>query len=312
MKKILTITATLLLLIAFSACKNKNNTNKDLNGADVDQDGFIINTKEASSDDCFEWDSTKTEIISLTEKGEQQTILVIPEKVSELRLSKDDDTSKLDVLNHSQVRFIAFQNPDTKLRDCCFRYFKKLEHIDFPKNLKSIPSSACDGCEALKNIILPDNLENIESFAFEDCKSVKEINFNKSLKKIGMAAFSEMNLDKIELPDSIVQLDLPFESCNIKSMKIGKGLKVLGELSLATSCKIDSLELSEGIEVIEKEVFESVEIKELTIPASVHTIDDLPRSRYCKIKVVKGSEADKKIKNTEMSPDLKTPYKVYE
>lgn len=80
----------------------------------------------------------------------------------------------------------------------CFSYYRNLEKIKLPKNLKYIKDSYFEGCSSLKNIFLPEGLISIGKRAFYGCSSLEKIIIPRNVKSIGEEVFHNCkNLKKI-------------------------------------------------------------------------------------------------------------------
>lgn len=84
---------------------------------------------------------------------------------------------------------------------------KKLERIDLPESITSIPKSALSGCESLKEIHIPDSVTEIGNSAFYGCSSLTEIVIPEGVKEIPSWGFYKCGDGLcITLPDSIISV----------------------------------------------------------------------------------------------------------
>ena len=89
-----------------------------------------------------------------------------------------------------------------------------LKTIVFPKQIYSIPSSICAGCEQLESVTLPAGTIYIESGAFSGCSSLKSISLPDGVLEIHDAAFSSTGLISVTIPEMIETIgDDAFRNC---------------------------------------------------------------------------------------------------
>jgi len=104
----------------------------------------------------------------------------------------------------------------------------------------------------IQTVVFPDSLKRIGDGAFNSMVCLKNIHFGNSLEYIGEFAFYCCSLKKIELPGSIKEIgESAFERCNY----------------------LESVKLSEGIEVIPKEMFcYCTRLHEVILPSTIKEI----------------------------------------
>ncbi|MDE5651779.1 MAG: leucine-rich repeat domain-containing protein, partial [Ureaplasma sp.] len=152
-------------------------------------------------------DSSKTNIIGLSEFGKTQPKLVIPSNVTTIRriLSNEFNTSVKEIqfndnshlLNLGEGAFEGFKSlekinlPSTIkfIGSAAFKNCSKLTSIkiangidnDFSKLIISeIPWSCFEGCSAINNLKFSQNINEPQNFAFKDCTSLNSITFGNS------------------------------------------------------------------------------------------------------------------------------------
>ena len=70
-----------------------------------------------------------------------------------------------------------------------FENCSKLEKVELPSTIKTIPNSCFKNCANLKEIYLSKNIETIGKYAFQNCSSLEKINLSKNLKYVYSHAF---------------------------------------------------------------------------------------------------------------------------
>lgn len=162
----------------------------------------------------------------------------------------------------------------------------------FPEGTTEIPDKAFEGNNELKYAVLPDTVEHIGKRAFADCSNLEKLILNDALKKIDGYVFTGCKLlNKIELPDLIQDISSfafyntyftepvishsgkIFYYCPIvegrKKYIIPKTVKVIRSYAFENHGELEELILPDGLEKIESSAFHNLNIKSITIPASV-------------------------------------------
>lgn len=136
----------------------------------------------------------------------------------------------------------------------CFRDCINLEKIQLPAGLTALPNQILDSCVKLSEVTIPEQCASIGNYALCNCKSITELVLPDALTYVGLSAFSDCTglekvtfgqslqtidenafyntpkLAEIVLPNSVETLnDQAFRNTGIKTLKIGKGIKTIGE-----------------------------------------------------------------------------------
>ena len=129
-----------------------------------------------------------------------------------------------------------------------------VDHVLFSKNLSLLiyyPSG-------LKNnhYIVPNSVIEICRRAFFDEQDLKSISFPYGLKRIDFQAFAFCNLENIDLPDSVEEIEAEaFIECrNISQIKLSNKICQIGTYAFGDAC-ISDIYLPNSIWYLGKEVF---------------------------------------------------------
>lgn len=129
-------------------------------------------------------------------------------------------------------------------------------------------------------LVVPSTVTSIGEMACEDMGSITSVTFPAGLKSIGEAAFNLSGLTSVEIPDSVTSIGRSaFSNCtSMVSAKMGSGFK--GSTAsdanniFAYNRNLSSVELAEGLEVIENGMFEDCEkLTSVNIPSTVKSIE---------------------------------------
>lgn len=194
-----------------------------------------------------------------------------------------------------------------------------LEFIDLSEtNIKTIPQSAFDGKSTLRECLLPADVTSIETYAFRNCSLLQNIPFSQKIESIGSSAFSECrnmygdlvfskalrtidshafqscsSLKSIVFGNSYIYLsDYAFQSCSsLKSVDMSlsqlyeipyscfSGCSNLATVILPNQFSTDPMMGMSGYN-IRMNAFQSTAIAEITLPATVQSIESYAFS-YC-------------------------------
>ncbi len=129
-------------------------------------------------------------------------------------------------------------------------------------------------------LTLPSTVTAIDDCACEAMTGITQVVLPDGLKSIGAGAFNLSGLTSVDIPDSVTEIGRSaFQAC--KSMthaKLGSGYKGSSEVEynnmFAYNPNLTSVELSEGLEIIENGMFTNCEsLTAITIPQSVKSIE---------------------------------------
>ncbi len=123
------------------------------------------------------------------------------------------------------------------------------------EGIRTLGTSAFDGCHALEKISLPSTLISIGDYAFHDCDALQSLTIPDEITELGSAVCSGCrSLSSVYLPDGITSIaDFAFSNCE----------------------KITSLALPESLKTIGRDAFnECTALESITLPDSVITVFD--------------------------------------
>ena len=108
---------------------------------------------------------------------------------------------------------------------------KRIINLVIPNNVTSISDYTFSGCTGLKSVTIPDSVTSIGDSAFYYCYGLTSVIIGNSVTSIGKGAFEDCyRLTSITIPDSVTSIGgKAFSGCPLTEIKIGKGLKSIGE-----------------------------------------------------------------------------------
>lgn len=149
---------------------------------------------------------------------------VIPEKLKSISFEMFKNCSSLQSVDFSEncvcksidkhafegclkLNSINLPTSITSIPESCFLGCLSLEQIQLPKKLQVIYKNAFRSCRSLSQIQIPSNVSIIEAHAFQDCSSLKQIDLPHGIDVIGPSAFQDCtNLDYVFIPSSVITM----------------------------------------------------------------------------------------------------------
>ena len=170
--------------------------------------------------------------------------------------------------------------------------------VSLPEGLTSINYQAFYQCYSLSTVNFPQSLVVIGSCAFQDCESLKSVQLPEGVQYIGYSSFAGSGLLSIELPNSVTSMDYyVFASCHsLTSVVLPSSLTTIKENTFAECYELSEINIPNGITTIESDAFrycdalssinfpnsltsigsfafDRTNIREVTLPASITTVD---------------------------------------
>ena len=206
----------------------------------------------------------------------------------QLELPKNVKTIAKSAFSYSSIKSVILPESLETIEDSAFA-FSNIESLEMPENLTSIGENAFKGCSKLKNIKLNNNISSIGNYAFANCISLlsfyipttTEIGF-KILD--GCSSITELKICHENL--SIITLsslknviwdckgEKPIKSY-LKSNYFGQFVTYDdGEIYRGTNHahKIETIVLTDNVEVVPRGFADYTSIRNIEIPASVRFI----------------------------------------
>jgi len=213
MKKKLAVLMILAIGLSFAACSGKSSsgtTGTETQQAEAEQETGEEQEETVSSENSdlyFTFLSDGTTVNGLTEEGNKQTVLVIPEQAQSLMGLVIADSAA------EEVKFAA--DHDVAL-ESAFATAEKLKKVTLPAELSVIPYMAFGSCTGLESIVIPAGCTKIDEYAFDYCENLKEVTFaGNKCEVIGEYAFELCALEEITLPEGLKTIaDQAFFDCD--------------------------------------------------------------------------------------------------
>ena len=156
--------------------------------------------------------------------------------------------------NGTKFGYTAANISDTSIKAQAFLNNKYLKEICFPITMLQVGNgvvnntkSTFGGAAKLEKIILNDGLESIGSYAFSSMANVPKMAVPKTTEVIGNYAFFNSAVTEITLYQGIIDIgQYAFSKTNIISMEIPESVQTLGNRTLESCTRLDTLEIWDG------------------------------------------------------------------
>ena len=165
-----------------------------------------------------------------------------------------------------------------------------VEEVIIPEGITDIRERAFYEYYGLKSVVLPDTIKKIECSAFSRCSNLRKIKLPHSLIELNSSflsgTFDECKqLIEADLSDTqITNLsDCVFNRCKkLQTVKLPRSLVKISSRAFDGCINLCSLELYEGLKILECDFEDNKNLSILNIPKSVIHIEDLSRNKYIK------------------------------
>ncbi len=213
--------------------------------------------------------------------------------------------------NRYRIEHLSVADGITSIGDCAFNLCNCFEELELPASVSTVGKYAFSMCLSLKQVRMP-GVKNLDNYAFYTCVDLSDVELPQSLERIGDGCFIMCyNLAELHVPDTVTDIgNYLFTNCpkwyraqTDDYVILGDGFlcKYLGsdtELVIPDTVKqiasdflyrhdpnetqmspelfndsITSVTIPDGVTEIRENTFSGcVNLKEVTVPASVHSI----------------------------------------
>lgn len=123
-----------------------------------------------------------------------------------------------------------------------------VERLVVEEGVSYLGSYAFAACPNLSEVSLPASLRGIGSFCFADCLALESVTFNKGLIFIGESAFAGAGIKSIALPDGFAAIgERSFTLCaSLEEVSLPDSLCSLGEAAFVDCAALNKIEIGSG------------------------------------------------------------------
>jgi len=141
--------------------------------------------------------------------------------------------------------------------------------VEIPSNIKRILGEAFARNTTIKKVYIPDGVKFMGEGAFAFCTNLTEVRLPADLEDIPANTFASCALEEISLPETLKTIgENAFMGTNLKKIVIPKQVTTLN--STFKRCEsLTEVQLHDGIEYLNADVFLKCQIKEITLPKNL-------------------------------------------
>eukprot|EP00980_Cylindrotheca_fusiformis_P000302 scaffold70_cov102-Cylindrotheca_fusiformis.AAC.1 len=166
----------------------------------------------------------------------------------------------------------------SKTKDADMPKGAMLTHLQVDSSVKGIPQGVFFGCDSLKYVRLPETLSRIGRVAFARCSKLKCVQFVSDGQLGTLSKDPDLKNGTIIFPESaVLQIDhRAFQHCySLRKVIVCSNSTKLGEAAFYECCGLISVQLPEGLQVIEPWLFRGCRsLTTFKTPSSVTKIGD--------------------------------------
>jgi len=259
-----------------------SNYNEELNqwklSKIMDDDNFIEDTLSAGKNnlsyDGFKQDGNiKTIIPDLNDKYIDELEIIKGQLVINTTEKSKIEASK--IVNISVNPYIIV-NGELKSAGTNLNLMSSNGTVTIPENVTKIGDGAFSGVDGLKTVVIPGNVKEIGANTFAYNQTLETVVLQDGIEKIGDKAFYKCeNLSKISLPNTVTSIgSFSISMTKIKELTIPSSLKIIGKYSIYAAYALETVNISEGVEEIKSNAFESCSnLTIINLPSTINTVD---------------------------------------
>ena len=233
MKKLLALILAMLMVVAFAACSNEDDTKEDLK--DYLQNEEVVDKITNNDGETFYFDIIDSESVTITgyNSGDKAHPLNIPA-----------------TLDGKEVVGIS---------DQAFYYCSKINAINIPASVTSIGAYAFAGCEMVTDINLPATVTSIGEGAFYNCSAATSLSVGAGIDDIEKYTFMGCtSLTTVTVPANIKTVAQgAFYGCTaLTSVTIAEGVEIVGAQAFQDCTALETLTLPASVVSIGDHAFD--------------------------------------------------------
>lgn len=217
----------------------------------------------------------------------------IPESLSQVVLSSGKKIMA-EAFAGTALKIIILPDSITHIEEKAFLNCTQLGELKLPKELQYIGAEAFSGCSALKSIQMNSKLSVIEANAFSSCLLLEEMTLPQSILTLGDSIWTGTSLKQMYYDGTIeawcaITFTSPYQNpmsivehfywkngadyVEYTQLDLPSTISHIGPYQFAGLTSIESVVLSEGLFMIEKNAFENcINLSHVTLPNSIQII----------------------------------------
>lgn len=107
----------------------------------------------------------------------------------------------------SNMTTVALPATLKRISTHAFTNCKSLQKVVIPNSVTYVGNGAFGQCTALKSAVIPGSVDGVARNMFAGCASLNTVKIGNGADYIGSGAFSETNIESIDIPKSVARID---------------------------------------------------------------------------------------------------------
>lgn len=96
----------------------------------------------------------------------------------------------------------------------------QLTRMHIPGSVTTVGNACCFYCPSLSELVLGEGIRVIQDWAFIDCSAIKELTLPQSLEIIEGAAFGNIGIKSVTIPEHVRELAAAFSGCDLDEVHV--------------------------------------------------------------------------------------------
>lgn len=219
---------------------------------------ILPQTLSSIEDEAFSSCSKLTRVEGLKDVPTIKSKAFFATQISSLDLQKTETIGAF-TFGKTLIKTLVLPSSLKSIGTSAFEGCEQLEEVTFASNgvLANTGRKAFKGCTSLKKVAL-GNVPRVDDGSFFECGQLADIDWGTALVSIASSAFDACNaLVHIELPQTLTEIeDWAFYECTgLESVTIGDATRHIFKEAFSCSPKLHTVKLGSDIQQIDKWVF---------------------------------------------------------
>lgn len=203
----------------------------------------------------------------------------------------------------SEIKAVVIENGVTHIGNLAFWPLQAVESIRIAPTVRTIGESAVSQCFSLTELTIPEGVEELERMAIEGCDNLKKVSLPASLQVLGEYMFTECS--------SLASIEVAAGNSTFRSVDgILYNSNLTKLIQYPAGREGSAFTLPETVEVLSNSAFDSCNLEEITLSASLRDVGSAEPFGRCHslraLHVAAGNAYFTAVDGVLFSADMKT------